>query len=255
MPDHVGKLSAIIFFLFLSTVPVYAKDATSTARETLREKRETTREKAQEKREQVRENLKERRENLREKIQVKREEAKEKFKAKREAFTEKLAIIQDEKKKAIVERVDTKMANVNQHRTDSMSQALVKINEKLTILSQKIDAAKAASKDTTAAEKALSDAQAAYDAAQTAVSAQAGNEYVVQIGTETTLRTNVDTTVSQLQQDLRTTHQTVVAAKQAAQNVVRELAKLGSMQTIQQTSTTQTIPTQQATPAITEGEK
>ncbi|MBI4079280.1 MAG: hypothetical protein HY429_03230 [Candidatus Levybacteria bacterium] len=187
---------------------------------------------------QQRETLKE---NFKDTIQQMREEAREQFKAKREAFREKLVTIRDERKKAIVERVDTKMAAVNQKRTDIMSQALIRIEEKLTTLAQKIAEAKASGKDTALSEKALTDAQAALDAAKTAVETQAGKEYIITIDTEALLRKTVGTTVSQLQKDLRATHKAVVEAKQAAQNVVLELAKLGRVTS--EGTTSATIPT------------
>jgi len=125
----------------------------------------------------------------------------------------------------VVERLDTKLADVNSKRTDQMSQNLEKLTEVLGKINTKAADAKTQGKDTTAVDAAISSAQSAIDAATTAVTAQAGKEYVITVETEANLRSTVGLTTSQMQSDLRATHATVVLTKQTVQNAAQELRK------------------------------
>ncbi|MBI2641337.1 hypothetical protein HYW87_01960, partial [Candidatus Roizmanbacteria bacterium] len=158
-----------------------------------------------------------------------RQEAAEKFKARREAFAEKLQTIRDEKKKMHVERISTKLTTANTNRTNHMAAVLEKLTSILDRLTEKVGSAKTAGKDVSPAESAISSAQAAINSAQTAVSNQAGQTYVIEIRSETTLKPNVGQSVSQLEGDLKNVHKLVVDAKQAVSNAVREVAKLGRL--------------------------
>jgi len=163
------------------------------------------------------------RETIKETVAKKREEAKEKFKLKRDEFKAKLEQIKDDRKKVIVERIDTRLATVNKNRTDHMSTVLDKLTSIVDRVSERIATAKANGKDVAGVEAAIATARTAIAAAQAAVSAQAGKEYVITIGEETALKGVVGKTTSQLQSDLQTVHKLVVEAKQAVQNIFREI--------------------------------
>lgn len=186
------------------------------------ERKEATKEALREKREQI----KEMRENFREEVKAKMEAAKAEFQAKREAFKEKLEAIKDERKKQIVERVDTRMTTMNQKRTNRMTEALEHLTTIIGRISQKGATAQQNGKDTTALDSTIATAQTAITAAQSAVSTQAGKEYVITITTESGLKNTVGTTVSQLQADLAATHKAVIEAKQAVVQAAIELAKV-----------------------------
>jgi len=148
---------------------------------------------------------------IKERVQVKREEIKELVATKRQEFKAKLQIIKDNKKKALVERIDTKLSNVNTKHTDRFAQAL----SNLQVLLDKISL--------TATEKSvladIATAQIAIDAAKFAVETQAAKIYTITISTESALRSDVGTVTSQLRQDLAATHKLVVDAKQAVQKL------------------------------------
>lgn len=162
------------------------------------------------------------------KEQKKQEGEREQMKAKREEFTKRLTAIRDEKKKAVVERIDTKIATINKNRTDKMAKHLEKMSSILSRLQERLNAAKSLGKDTAAFETALIDASSAIVTSQTAVVQQAAKQYTASITDETTLRTTVGSVVSQLQSDLQTTMQTVVDAKQKLQNTLKEGKKITS---------------------------
>ena len=63
------------------------------------------------------------------------------------------------------------------------------------------------------------DAQTKIDLASEAVASQGAKVYTIDITTETNLRTNVGTTISQFRNDLTQTYKLVIDAKQAVQNL------------------------------------
>lgn len=167
--------------------------------------------------------IKERRETFHEELKIKREEAKEVFAEKREAFKGKLKAIGDERKQAVVERLDIRMNEVNEHRTSKMSEHLDKMSEILEKLIARAAEAEANGEDTSGVDSAVSSAQSAISAAQTAVTAQAGKDYVVTISTETGLGSDVRSMMNTLQSDLKGVHAQVVTARQAVSAAIRAL--------------------------------
>lgn len=139
---------------------------------------------------------------IKETVAAKREAAREAIAAKREEFKAKVATIREGRKKALVERIDTKLTNVNIKHTNRFSQVLTNLQVLLDKISQERDATKA---------------QAAIDAAKTAVETQAAKTYIIQITDEAKLKLDVGAVTSQLRQDLMATHKIVVDAKQAVQ--------------------------------------
>lgn len=143
-----------------------------------------------------------------------KEEAKGMVKAKRDEFKARIQTIKDQKKKALVERIDAKLLEVNKKHTDRFSEVLTKLQTHLDKISQ-------TAKD----EKVMADietAQATIDAAKTAVESQAIKTYIITISTETALRSDVGAITSQLRQDLMATHKLVVDAKQAVQGLNKD---------------------------------
>lgn len=151
--------------------------------------------------------------------------------ARKQAFLEKIAAFKDLKKKALVEKIDTKAGEINNNRTAQMSQALVKMNAILNDLTNKSTLAKEQGQDTTKLNTAITTAQAAIKTAEAAVATQVAKEYIPSITTETTLKTTVGATIRALQTDLRNTHAAVASAKQKVILAVVELKKLSSEST------------------------
>lgn len=171
-------------------------------------------------------------------LQNRAQNRKEAVQQKREEFKVRLQTIRNEKKKAAVERIDTKIANTNEVHTVRFTSILVKLQSILDRVSQKASEAKANGKDTTVLDSSIVSAQAAIDSAKAAVSAQAAKTYVIQISDEATLRNSVGTTTSQFKKDLRDVRKAIVEAKQAVQNAVRELAKVASARGVNSNSAT-----------------
>lgn len=138
-----------------------------------------------------------------------KQQIKDTVQMKRDEFKARIQTIKDQRKKLLVERIDTKIAELNKKSTDKFSEVLARLQTHLDKISQ-------STKD----EKVLADiktAQAAIDTAVAAVASQSAKVYTIQITTEQNLRINVGTTMSQFRQDLMATHKLVVNAKQAVQ--------------------------------------
>ncbi len=158
--------------------------------------------------------IKSERKSLHEEIKKKRAEIKEQFKEKRAEFKAHLAEIKDARKQKIVEKLDTKLSTVNTNHTNRWAEALEKMEEILSKLTEKANQAKSLGTNTTTAENSIQSAQTAIDQAKNAVTTQAGKEYVLNISDEKLLKNTVGTTVSGLRLDLQSVHKLVIAAKQ-----------------------------------------
>lgn len=172
-----------------------------------------------------RENIIQNRQDIREEVKQKREEAIEQFKEKREEFKEKLQSLRDERKKKLAENIDKRLSEINKKHTERMSSVLVKLNEILSKIKTKTEEAKTNGKDVASVEAAISEAEVAIVASETAVSAQAGKEYVASISDETKLRNAMGEAVRQLRADLKVVYQTVLDARKAVRNAAVEFVK------------------------------
>lgn len=153
----------------------------------------------------------------------KRQEIRKNIKEEREEFRQRLQTIRDQKKKLVVEKIDQKIANANKKSTTRFTGVLEKLQLVLDKFSQRAVIIKAKGGNTAQVDEAIKIAQNAIDKAKAQVASQAAKEYTIQIGAESTLRLSVGATVSQFRKDLRDVHKTVIDAKQAVQNVGKEM--------------------------------
>lgn len=167
-------------------------------------------------------------ENRQEKLEAAKE-ALEKRKAemevKREAFKTKLAAVRDQKKQAIVGRVDEKLARINKNRVAHWQRVLARLEEVLGKVEKMTANLKAKGKDVAAVEQAIAKAKEALAAAKEAVAAQSEKEYIITIVSETALRINVGQTIKTQQTDLQTVLKTLNEARRQVGNTVRALAQ------------------------------
>lgn len=223
----------LIFFLSFTLLPSVVSAQTSAAINTKGAVREQLlQQKLQENRQETRASreavMKEKREALADKIQQKRQEAQQKFQAKREAFQQKISTIKDERKRQLVERIDTKMNTVNTNRTNKMSENLEKLVNILDGIKEKAASAKENGKNTNTVDTVIAKAETAIQNAKTAVQTQAGKEYVITITSTGSgqLKNSVGITTKQLQADLSASHKLMVLVKQAVQQAHMELSKV-----------------------------
>lgn len=131
-------------------------------------------------------------------------ELKEDIKARRETFKANLKKIKDEKKQKIVEKLDIRFNEVNAKRTAQMTKHLDKMSE---ILAKVVG-------DTASASSAI-------QVARDAVTAQAAKTYVITLTTEKNLKMDVGKVRSQLEADLRSVNELVIAARKAVQALLK----------------------------------
>ena len=140
-----------------------------------------------------------------------KEEARVIMQAKRDEFKVKLQTIKDQKRKALIEKIDAKLTQVNANQTAKFSEVLVRLQGFLDKIKQSVT-------DTKILANIVA-AQTAIDTAKAAVDAQAAKIYTIEIVDDTTLKLNAGTTVSQLRVDLMNIYKLVVDAKQAVQKL------------------------------------
>lgn len=196
----VISLFVLLFSLFSSNA--IAQTATNAASR-LKEQMQLLKDQKQTAVSQIKKEVKiDLRQQIKDRVQTKREEVKEIVATRRGEFKAKLQTIKDQKKKVLVERIDTKLSNVNTKHTDRFAQVLSNLQVLLDKISGDLD---------------KTEAIASIDAAKLAVENQAAKTYTITISTETALRSDVGTVTSQLRQDLVATHKAVVDAKQTVQ--------------------------------------
>jgi len=145
----------------------------------------------------------------------------------RKSFQEKLKNIKDERKRVLVDRIDSKIINLNRQRTEEMAQALIKLQTILERLNTKINEAHANGIDTASASAAYDNAKNAVAAAEAAVASQSAKTYTIDISSdEAALKRTVGAVTSSFQSDLQATHKKVVEAKQAVSRAAQQVALL-----------------------------
>lgn len=140
------------------------------------------------------------------------------------AFREKLSTIRDAKKKALTERLNTTLNDVNTKRTETLLSYLSRISDILSKVQARAAIAKANGKDTSAVDGAIAKAQADIATAKAAILAQAGKQYTTTITSEDSLKSDMGKTMSQLQNDLGSVRTLVVAAHKSVSDAIAALA-------------------------------
>lgn len=145
---------------------------------------------------------------------------------KREEFRARLSAIRDAKKKAIVERVDQRIAQINTNRIGIMTRHLTKIEEILNRIEARALEAEKNGKDITAVTSAIASARTAIASAKTTAAAQAAKTYAIDITTEANLGFAVSSVRIAFAKDLQAAHQSVAAARKSVRDVLTALAKV-----------------------------
>lgn len=196
--------------LYQPLYPVFAQDLTPLgAREKVSERREKVASKAAEKREAVKTRL---------------DERKEKIASKEAALKQKLSAFRDKRKASLVEKINTRLIQINTKSTTHFNSVLEKMNQIVEKLETKILDEEASGTDTTPAQNALSEAKAAILAAQTAVTTQSEKDYSIVVNTEAKVSEDARFAKSNLQNDLKTTRDLMVTARQSLAKAISTAA-------------------------------
>ena len=144
-----------------------------------------------------------------------REEAVDRIQENRVELRDRISQISDERKRNIVENLAERFNNVNEKWTTHWNNVLTRLSEILV----KIDA-RSDEIDTTSAEAVVARAQGA-------VNTQAAKVYKVEFDDEAELREQIQALISEFKGDLRSTKAAVSEAREAVQQVFRQLKALG----------------------------
>lgn len=196
------------------------------AKETVAKERAAAQEGAKDLRERARETLQAKREAVKDEVKKAREAAQEKIKANREALKKQAEKIKDERKRALVERLGGKFDELNGNRTEHFGDVLEKLSAMMSRIDERVARAKAAGKDVAAVEAASAAAKKAIADAEAAVKTQAEKVYKVTVSGEAKAREEVKAVRDAYHADIKALEAKVKAAREAVQNVARELAKI-----------------------------
>lgn len=167
---------------------------------------------------------------------------KEEILAAREEFKTKMAAIKDTRKQKALSNIDARIAEINKKRTTQMGERLDRFTTILSKISTREAALKADGKNTTSLAAEITAATEALDDAKAAVAAQSAKDYVVEITTDTALRTGASSTIKEFMTDIKAVHSQVVAAQKAVVKVFRSVAQLQGADKLTPTVTTAATP-------------
>lgn len=146
---------------------------------------------------------------------------KEKMASRAGELRKKLDKFKDKNKAKRVENINTNLNTINERRSVQMQTALERISQVLNKLKTRTEEAKDNGKDVTAINKAISDAQAAWNEADSAVKAQTEKDYSIVVNTESTVKTDASLARDSLRTDLKTVHTQLVETRQALANAIK----------------------------------
>lgn len=155
--------------------------------------------------------------------QDRRQDRRDVLRDNKEDFKERLKTIRDQRKSALVERIDERISTMNKTHTGRFSAVLEKLKKIVSTISDGAQIAKSKGVSTAAVDVAIASAKTAIDTAQEAVTMQAAKIYSIEVTSEAALKINVGSVVSVFRKDLRDVHKMVVDAKKAVQKAHREL--------------------------------
>lgn len=236
MSKNIVK-NAVAFAIFVVLVaPALAQEANAPlrpnvvkpapVRQEVKDVRQNVKQELEAKRAEVKQQIETRREEFKANVEAKREEMKQQAETKKEELKQKLQVVKDERKKQIVERLDTKVQELNQKRLDHFGNVLEKIEGVLEKIVSRTDKAEANGRDVSAVRTAIENVKTAVAAARDAIAAQAGKTYSITVTTEANLKTDVGSVRQQLVNDLKAVQYKVQAARQAAVAAAQALARI-----------------------------
>lgn len=154
------------------------------------------------------------------------EQKKASAEAKKQEVKDKLAAVRDEKKKALIARIQEKLANINKNRTDHLLKILTRLEEIVKKIESRSTELKAKGVNTAVVDTAVTTAKTALTNAKAAVTAQASKVYEITVSTETTAKNGVGLSMKGLETDLKTVRDLVKSAQGSVMKAVVALKAL-----------------------------
>lgn len=148
-------------------------------------------------------------------MQEAKDEMMEKTSEARDAFKERIKEIQDAAKQTILEKIVDRINSNNQNKTMKMSERLERLTSILTKVSEMATDLAENDVNVTTLNRLITAANTAIETAKESVSEQMEKEYLVDITTDSALRTNARATIQEYITDIKAVFQDVVAAHRA----------------------------------------
>jgi hypothetical protein len=161
----------------------------------------------------------------------------------RSDFKQKLSQIKDQRKQAIMTKLDNRINTINKNRTDKMTERIERLDSILGKISTDEATLKLQGTNTTLLHNDVTAAQTAIDAARQVVSDQAAKDYIMDVTTDDALKNAASTTIQEYITDMKAVYTKVVAAQSAVVKAHADLAKLEGVSP---------KPSQAVTPTVTE---
>lgn len=166
-----------------------------------------------------------------------KEAAKEKMMAAKEDYKAKIASIKDAKKKALVEKIDSNISEINERRTSRFTEQLTKLSGVVDRIATRAETLKTEGKDTAKLMTAIVNAKSAISAAQTKINEQKVKTYSANITTDQLLKSVIGSLVTQFRTDLKSVFTAVKAAKDAVGTAMLEEKALSMTKSDKTTAT------------------
>ena len=159
-------------------------------------------------------------------MNTKMTEMKAKIATQKEELKKNLAKIKDEKKRATVEGVNSKIQDLNTKATDEFSGTVARIETILVNIESRINASGLNSAEVSAVTANNEKALKTIIDTKSAIVAQAGKVYTINITGEKTLRSDVQKTRDELNKDLKALNDKVKMARDAVKVSSDMIAKI-----------------------------
>ncbi len=157
--------------------------------------------------------------------------AREERQEARDEFRARLAEIKNAQKRERLEHVGQMLDQINERWTAHFDNVLLRLSEILAKIGTRVDKLEEDGQDVTSVRDAITDAEAAIDAAQVVVvDTQAGNSYVIEITDEESLKDDVKSARDELHTDLTAARGEVKTARQAVHDAFQVLKDVRSVQ-------------------------
>ena len=170
--------------------------------------------------------IEERREEFKDQLEVRREEVKNKIETERLRLNEKLKTLKDERKKQIIQKVNTEIQALNARKLDHYSNVLNQIEEVLKKVGTRVDNASARGLNVATVRTNITAVETAIATARTAIVAQSTKVYTVAITTEENLKNDTGVTRQALREDLSVVQNLVKTAYTALRTTAVSLAQI-----------------------------
>lgn len=177
-----------------------------------------TRERLEERKAKVEARVASKEAKINEKIEDRKErleERREKIASREAAFKAKVEQFKSKQKAVITKRLNENLVNLNNKKTEQMSNHLSKMTEILGKVESKVTEATNNGKDVGSAKEAIEKAKLAISEAQSTVETQSTEDYNIDISTEAKVKNDATSVRQKLAADLKATQEKVVEARKA----------------------------------------